>query len=81
MQEVWRRRGDSNPRYPNRVRQFSKLLVSATHPPLQLYLLELLVSPIVKHPILKSFAKIQLFIKLGKNIFYFCPVYTIIIIF
>ena len=32
----WRRRGDSNPRYPNRVRQFSKLLVSATHPPLRL---------------------------------------------
>ena len=31
-----RRRGDSNPRYPNRVRQFSKLLVSATHPPLRL---------------------------------------------
>ncbi len=31
----WRRRGDSNPRYPNRVRQFSKLLVSATHPPLR----------------------------------------------
>ena len=33
---VLRRRGDSNPRYPNRVRQFSKLLVSATHPPLRL---------------------------------------------
>ncbi len=32
---LWRRRGDSNPRYPNRVRQFSKLLVSATHPPLR----------------------------------------------
>gem|GEM_PF-4909045 len=31
-----RRGGDSNPRYPDRVRQFSKLLVSATHPPLQL---------------------------------------------
>ena len=30
-----RRKGDSNPRYPNRVRQFSKLLVSATHPSLQ----------------------------------------------
>ena len=30
-----RREGDSNPRYPNRVRQFSKLVVSATHPPLQ----------------------------------------------
>lgn len=33
----WRRRGDSNPRYPNRVRQFSKLLVSATHPPLRVF--------------------------------------------
>ena len=31
----WRRKGDSNPRYPNRVRQFSKLLVSATHPSLR----------------------------------------------
>ncbi len=29
-----RREGDSNPRYPNRIRQFSKLLVSATHPSL-----------------------------------------------
>ena len=29
---VWRKEGDSNPRYPNRVRQFSKLVVSATHP-------------------------------------------------
>ena len=27
-----RKEGDSNPRYPNRVRQFSKLVVSATHP-------------------------------------------------
>ena len=36
---VLRRRGDSNPRYPNRVRQFSKLLVSATHPPLRVFLL------------------------------------------
>ena len=34
---LWRRRGDSNPRYPNRVRQFSKLLVSATHPPLRVF--------------------------------------------
>ena len=32
---LWRRKGDSNPRYPNRVRQFSKLLVSATHPSLR----------------------------------------------
>src|SRR5690606_1108034 len=30
-----RREGDSNPRYTKRVRQFSKLLVSATHPPLR----------------------------------------------
>ena len=29
-----RREGDSNPRYSNPVRQFSKLLVSATHPSL-----------------------------------------------
>ena len=29
---LWRKEGDSNPRYPNRVRQFSKLVVSATHP-------------------------------------------------
>ena len=29
---VSRKEGDSNPRYPNRVRQFSKLVVSATHP-------------------------------------------------
>ena len=29
-----RRGGDSNPRYTFGVRQFSKLLVSATHPPL-----------------------------------------------
>ena len=29
---VERKEGDSNPRYPNRVRQFSKLVVSATHP-------------------------------------------------
>ena len=29
---VLRKEGDSNPRYPNRVRQFSKLVVSATHP-------------------------------------------------
>ena len=28
----WRKEGDSNPRYPLGVRQFSKLLVSATHP-------------------------------------------------
>ena len=27
-----RKEGDSNPRYPTRVRQFSKLVVSATHP-------------------------------------------------
>ena len=27
-----RKEGDSNPRYPNRGRQFSKLVVSATHP-------------------------------------------------
>jgi hypothetical protein len=32
---AWRRGGDSNPRYKN-VRQFSKLLVSATHPPLRI---------------------------------------------
>ena len=30
-----RKEGDSNPRYPNRVRQFSKLVVSATHPSFQ----------------------------------------------
>ena len=30
-----RREGDSNPRYPLEVRQFSKLLVSATHPSLR----------------------------------------------
>jgi hypothetical protein len=33
---IMRREGDSNPRYPFRVRQFSKLLVSATHPSLQM---------------------------------------------
>ncbi len=33
---AYMRRGrDSNSWYTNRVRQFSKLLVSATHPPLQ----------------------------------------------
>ena len=32
---VQRKEGDSNPRYPNRVRQFSKLVVSATHPSFQ----------------------------------------------
>ena len=32
---AWRREGDSNPRYSFPVRQFSKLVVSATHPPLR----------------------------------------------
>ncbi len=40
----WRRKGDSNPRYPNRVRQFSKLLVSATHPSLQWFMKKRLCS-------------------------------------
>ncbi len=33
---IMRRERDSNPRYPLEVRQFSKLLVSATHPSLRL---------------------------------------------
>ena len=37
LKRTLRREGDSNPRYPYEVRQFSKLLVSATHPPLQFY--------------------------------------------
>ena len=32
----WRRRRDSNPRYPDRVRFLSRELVSATHPRLRL---------------------------------------------
>ncbi len=40
-----RRRGDSNPRYPNRVRQFSKLLVSATHPPLRSCMISVVTDP------------------------------------
>ena len=32
---MWRRDGDSNPGYPLGVRQFSKLLLSATQAPLQ----------------------------------------------
>ena len=42
-----RKEGDSNPRYPNRVRQFSKLVVSATHPSFQ------------TSPSLKSSAKVD----------------------
>ena len=60
---LWRRRGDSNPRYPNRVRQFSKLLVSATHPPLRVFDLA------KKHRFLslsKSGAKLQTFFQLAK---------------
>ena len=64
---AWRRRGDSNPRYPNRVRQFSKLLVSATHPPLRVFCLT------KKHrfSLSKSGAKVQTFSELTKNIFLF----------
>jgi hypothetical protein len=36
----WRRRRDSNPRYPVRVRRFSKPVVSATHPRLRVFLVE-----------------------------------------
>ena len=32
MKAPWRKLGDSNPRYGKPVRQFSKLVVSATHP-------------------------------------------------
>ena len=34
---MWRRDGDSNPGYPLGVRQFSKLLLSATQAPLLFY--------------------------------------------
>ena len=65
---LWRRRGDSNPRYPNRVRQFSKLLVSATHPPLRVFDLA------KKHRFLslsKSGAKLRTFLILAKYFFTF----------
>ena len=42
---ILRKRGDPNPRYGKPVRQFSKLVVSATHPH---FLLEVLMRLFVK---------------------------------
>ncbi len=73
---LWRRRGDSNPRYPNRVRQFSKLLVSATHPPLR----SCLISSGKRYlPQAKSGAKVRTFFELNKTFFVFCPKQPLII--
>ena len=59
-----RKEGDSNPRYPNRVRQFSKLVVSATHPS---FLTEFSVKEWCKGMQKKQLCKISV-IKIFRNI-------------